>query len=125
MDLFPEQFAFINDWLAARERRGDLQRLEGNPLPPWPAAGQRNLVIGQDIAVELGHPDDGSVAFLIWRASTEDCRGGRTYLVGPDLRSPGSAAFAEHGASRPVPGLRLTGPAEMRAVRSASKSCAL
>ena len=85
MDLFPEQFTFINDWLAERERRGRLQRLDGNGLPPWPAAGQRNLVIGQDIAVELGHPDDGSVAFLIWRASTEDCRGGRTYLVGPDL----------------------------------------
>ena len=85
MDLFREQFTFINDWLAERERRGELQRLDGNVLPPWPAAEQRNLVIGQEIAVELGHPDDGSVAFLIWRESTEDNHGGRTYLVGPDL----------------------------------------
>ncbi len=85
MDLFPEQFTFINDWLAARERRGELRRLDHDRRIPWPAAGQRNLVIGQDIAVELGHPDDGSVAFLIWRESTGDNPGGRTYLVGPDL----------------------------------------
>ncbi len=85
MNLFEEQFAFIGDWLAARKRRGELRRLDTNVLAPWPAAGQRNLVIGQDIAVELGHPDDGSVAFLVWRESTEDDRGGRTLLVGPDL----------------------------------------
>ncbi len=85
MDLFREQFTFIDDWLAERKRRGELQRLDGNVPAPWPAAGQRNLVIGRDIAVELGHPDDGSVAFLIWRESAGDHRGGRTYLVGPDL----------------------------------------
>ncbi len=85
MDLFREQFTFINDWLAARERSGELRHLDANVLAPWPAAGQRNLVIGQDIAVELGHPDDGSVAFLVWRESTDDDRGGRTLLVGPDL----------------------------------------
>ncbi len=89
MDLFREQLTFIDDWLAERKRRGELQRLDGNALPLWPAAGQRSLVIGQDIAVELGHPDDGSVAFLVWSESTDVDRGGRTLLVGPDLPAAG------------------------------------
>ncbi len=89
MNLFEEELTFIEDWLAERERRGELRRLDGNALPPWPAAGQRNLVIGRDIAVELGHPDDGSVAFLVWSESTEVVRGGRTLLVGPDLHTAG------------------------------------
>ena len=85
MDLFPEQFAFINDWLAARRHRQALRQLDRDPVGAWPAGGQRNLVIGQDIAVELGHPDDGSLAAIIWRPSRGEDPGGRTWLVGPDL----------------------------------------
>ncbi len=84
MDLFPEQFAFIEDWLADR-RRSELQHLDVTPSMAGPAGGKRNLVIGQDIAVELGHPEDGSLASLIWRASRGDDHGGRIWLVGPDL----------------------------------------
>ncbi len=85
MDLFPEQFAFLDDWLAERRRRQELKQLDHDPARSWPGGGQRNLVIGQDIAVELGHPDDGSLALIIWRASRGDDHGGHTWLVGPDL----------------------------------------
>ena len=85
MDLFPEQFAFMDDWLAARRRRQELKQVDHHPVSTWPSGGQRNLVIGQDIAVELGHPKDGSLALIIWRASRGDDFGGRTWLVGPDL----------------------------------------
>ncbi len=85
MDLFLEQFAFIEDWLAKRRHRRDLQQLDVTPAITWPAGGKRNLVIGQDIAVELGHPEDGSLASLIWRESQDDDCGGRTWLLGPDL----------------------------------------
>jgi CO dehydrogenase/acetyl-CoA synthase beta subunit len=85
MDLFPEQFAFMDDWLAARRRRQELIPLDHDPAVAWPAGGNRNLVIGQDVAVELGHPDDGSLALIIWRDARRGDHGGRTWLVGPDL----------------------------------------
>jgi CO dehydrogenase/acetyl-CoA synthase beta subunit len=85
MDLFPEQFAFIDDWLAGRRRRQAVRQLEVEVDAFWPAGGKRNLVIGQDVAVELGHPEDGSLATLIWRESRGAGHGGRTWLVGPDL----------------------------------------
>lgn len=85
MDLFAEDFAFVEDWLAARRRRREIRALEDGSHGAWPAGGRRNLVIGQDVAVELGHPADGSLASLIWRESAGDQRGGRTWLAGPDL----------------------------------------
>ena len=60
----------------------------------WPTAGQRNLVIGRDIAVELGHPDDASV-----RLSS----GGRHRVsggAGASIAWAGSAGIAK-GQRRP------------------------
>ena len=85
MDLFAQQFAFVDEWLAERRRHRQIRQLAVDPAADWPAGGRRNLVIGQDIAVELGHPEDGSLASLIWREFQDGDRGGRTWLVGPDL----------------------------------------
>ena len=85
MELFREQFDFLDTWMAERADRDELSAIvDPGPLT-WPAAGQRNLVIGRDIAVELGHPGDASVAFIIWGASSGDQRDSRIYRVGPDL----------------------------------------
>jgi CO dehydrogenase/acetyl-CoA synthase beta subunit len=85
MELFREQFDFIDNWLAERADRNQLTTIAAPGPVTWPTAGQRNLVIGRDIAVELGHPDDASVAFIAWGASSGERRGGRIYRVGPDL----------------------------------------
>ena len=85
MELFREQFDFIDNWLAERADRNQLTTIADPGPVTWPTAGQRNLVIGRDIAVELGHPDDASVAFIAWGASSGERRGGRIYRVGPDL----------------------------------------
>jgi len=85
MELFREQFDFIDSWLAKRAGRKQLTTITDSGPAVWPTAGQRNLVIGRDIAVELGHPDDASVAFIVWGASPGVRRGGRIYRVGPDL----------------------------------------
>lgn len=85
MDLFEEQFAFIDAWIAGCARQGRLVVMDGCPSREWPAAGGRNLVIGQDIGVELGHPDDGSLALTLWGETQGGPPGGRIYRVGPDL----------------------------------------
>jgi CO dehydrogenase/acetyl-CoA synthase beta subunit len=84
-ELFREQFHRIEAWCAASAGERQFKTVNGNTSPKWPAAGRRSLVIGREIAVELGHPDDGSVSFIIWRQSADDDAGGRIYLVGPDL----------------------------------------
>ena len=85
MALFREQFDFLDTWMADRADRSQLITIADQGPQTWPAAGQRNLVIGRDIAVELGHPGDASVAFILWGASSGDQRDSRVYRVGPDL----------------------------------------
>jgi CO dehydrogenase/acetyl-CoA synthase beta subunit len=85
MELFREQFDYLDNWMAERADRNQLNTFVDQGPLTWPAAGQRNLVIGRDIAVELGHPGDASVAFIIWGASSGDQRDSRVYRVGPDL----------------------------------------
>lgn len=86
MELFEDQFAFIEAWIARRARQGRLTVMDGGQPRKWPGAGRRNLVLGQDIGVELGHPDDGSLALTIWGAAdgVQEAEG-RIFLVGPDL----------------------------------------
>lgn len=85
MELFQQQFEFINTWLTERAKKKQLKRLTWRQGVKWPIAGQRNLVIGRDIGVELGHPDHASVAVTLWGPSTDSPERGSIYLVGPDL----------------------------------------
>lgn len=85
MDLFRAQFEFLDAWLVEHADRNQLTTIADPGAVTWPAAGQRNLVIGADIAVELGHPGDASVSFIVWGPSSGDPQGSRIYRVGPDL----------------------------------------
>lgn len=92
MNLFEEPFSQMDAWLAARAKGGGLQRLDYQPAGQWPLAGRRNLVIGGEVAVELGHPRDTSVACIFWGASglskaspTTGPPPHRLFLLGPDL----------------------------------------
>ncbi len=85
MELFREQFNFIDAWLAERANGKQLKTLACKAPLKWPGAGRRNLVIGKDIAVELGHPDDASVSLVLWGERAGDIRGGDIHLMGPDL----------------------------------------
>ncbi|MDY7030562.1 MAG: hypothetical protein SVY10_01465 [Thermodesulfobacteriota bacterium] len=51
----------------------------------WPSGGDRNLVLSQDMAVELGSPNDESVSFLIWRDDDGRVHDRCISTVGPDL----------------------------------------
>ena len=85
VDLYAKQLAFMDAWLADRKDRGDLKELAWATPSRWPTTQQGSLIIGQDIAVELGHPDDMSVALLLWGASGPPAGRNAIYLLGPDL----------------------------------------
>jgi CO dehydrogenase/acetyl-CoA synthase beta subunit len=83
MELFREQIDVVWGWLEARANQRQVETAPVSSPPAWPGAGPRNLVIGPDVGVELGHPKDASVSLIIWGESGQP--GGRVHRVGPDL----------------------------------------
>jgi CO dehydrogenase/acetyl-CoA synthase beta subunit len=55
----------------------------------WPLADKGDLVMGVDTAVELGHPKEGSMAFLIWTSEPMRLKNKRISVLGPDLHQLG------------------------------------
>ncbi len=85
MGLFDIPYREMTDFLARRQAEGRAD-IHGHPGPGrWPVAENRNLVLGRDTAVELGHPKDLSTSFLLWRSDPADISHGRITVVGPDL----------------------------------------
>ncbi len=52
----------------------------------WPRQ-TRQIVLAQDTAVELGAPDIGSVAFMLWSETPNLVHNGRISVVGPEISS--------------------------------------
>jgi len=55
------------------------------PASPWPAGGPRNIVLSDDVGVELGNPQDTSLASVLWSNDIKAINDGTFTLVGPDL----------------------------------------
>jgi len=53
--------------------------------PMWPAGGNRNIVIGDDVGLELGSPQKASVASLIWTNDPNKIAADTITLIGPDI----------------------------------------
>lgn len=51
----------------------------------WPRTQSGNMVMSHEAALELGHPQTESLAFLMWTDSPEGIRDGVTEVFGPEL----------------------------------------
>lgn len=51
----------------------------------WPRAGPRDIVLLPDLALELGHPEDASLAFILWTENEKYVENNRITLIGPDI----------------------------------------
>jgi CO dehydrogenase/acetyl-CoA synthase beta subunit len=60
-------------------------------VPGWGNAGERrSVILRRDTFVELGSPDSGSCAFLLWTDDPALVSHGRITLIGPDIpEAPG------------------------------------
>ncbi len=92
MGLFDSPFSRVRDFIREKEGSGELVRLEMDGRRSWPRG--QELILEDETALELGHPEKGSLFFLAWteNASGED----EVMLVGPDLQKipDRSAPFA-------------------------------
>jgi len=85
MDFFGRHFDDILLRLQQMRERGKISdRIHRGDLD-WPLAGNGDLVMGVDTAVELGHPKEGSTAFLIWTSKPVRLTNKRISVIGPDL----------------------------------------
>ncbi|RJP41591.1 MAG: hypothetical protein C4548_09160 [Desulfobacteraceae bacterium] len=85
MGLFDKQYLDFSTFLSDKQRRGIVSEFINISGWNWPVEKNRNLVLGQDTAVELGNPKDASTSFLIWVNTPEKLKNGRVTVVGPDL----------------------------------------
>jgi CO dehydrogenase/acetyl-CoA synthase beta subunit len=85
MGLFDKQYKDIATFLDRKQRAGMVSEFMHSGKTAWPSEKNRNLVLGQDTAVELGNPKDASTSFLIWVTDPAMLKNGRISVVGPDL----------------------------------------
>jgi CO dehydrogenase/acetyl-CoA synthase beta subunit len=86
MGLFDSHYREIKDYLSRKRVEGKLKVFRHEGKTCWPVSRNRNLVLGQDTAVELGNPRDASTSFLLWPDNPSEIKHGRITLVGPDLQ---------------------------------------
>lgn len=89
MALFEKQFNEIHDYLKERESHPAYREIVHAAPCAWPSGMKRSVVLAQDMAVELGSPQQESASFLVWHDDPARVRDGLITLVGPDL--PASA----------------------------------
>lgn len=79
----------IDEILAFRDQKaaaGELKELVFSIDHLWPAAGNRNLVLQSDTAIELGNPANESLSLSIWTENPEAVTDNRITLIGPDIQ---------------------------------------
>jgi CO dehydrogenase/acetyl-CoA synthase beta subunit len=85
MGVFDKQYCELTAYLNRRRTQGKVSEFMSNGQTNWPTEKNRNLVLGQDTAVELGNPKDASTSFLLWENQPDKIKNGRITIVGPDL----------------------------------------
>lgn len=70
---------------------GPAQLLEGLPVRVGPGASP-GIILRGDSFLEIGNPETGSAAFLLWTQDPGPVTDGRITLIGPDIpESPGAS----------------------------------
>ncbi len=85
MGLFDKQYTEVTAYIDRRRIEGKVSEFIHSGQISWPSEKNRNLVLGQDTAVELGNPKEASTSFLMWVNEPEKIKNGRITIVGPDL----------------------------------------
>ena len=85
MKLFDSHIDEILVQLREKRKAGKVTDTIPRYGDAWPRAGNRDLVMGKDTAVELGNPREGSMAFLVWSNEPTRLKSRRISVIGPDL----------------------------------------
>ncbi len=85
MQLLEESIRELRAYVDERRARGALRELLACDAAAWPEGRRGNVVLRADTAVELGSPEQESVALLVWTEALPLVRDGVLTLVGPEV----------------------------------------
>jgi CO dehydrogenase/acetyl-CoA synthase beta subunit len=85
MQLYDTIIDEIIAFRAKKAAAGELKELVFSRDHLWPAAGDRNLVLQSDTAIELGNPANESLSLSIWTENSDAVTDDRITLIGPDI----------------------------------------
>jgi CO dehydrogenase/acetyl-CoA synthase beta subunit len=85
MALFEKQFTEIREYLKQRAASPAYREFVHAAPAEWPSGMKRSVVLSQEMAVELGSPQQESSSCLIWHDDPARVRDGLITLIGTDL----------------------------------------
>ena len=116
MSIFDAYLNRIHDYVGEMEEKGNSPRVYSSPtsvseliedLPIRVGAGASpGIILRSDTYIELGSPDAGSCALLLWTDNPLLVRDGTITLIGPDIAE-------SRGASLPFAQVILVGGSEL------------
>ncbi len=83
--LFDERIRELFAYVSTVRMRNVVRVVQCAEGPSWPPGRKGNVVLQADTAVELGNPQDESVAFHLWTTDLRLVRDGCITLIGPDV----------------------------------------
>ena len=83
--LFEERIREVLAYVETLRARNVVQVVRSAAVPAWPPGKKGNVVLQADTAVEMGNPQDESIAFHAWTANLGLVRDEYITLVGPDI----------------------------------------
>ena len=85
MDVFGRYFDDVRHILSSGDLMGKAVTCFAGPDRNWPRGKPGDIILSTDTAIELGHPQTESLAFLMWSDLPDKVTDGRITLIGPDL----------------------------------------
>ena len=85
MELFKTHINQINAFLEKKQKECSVTERVLDHQSQWPRAENKQLVLGQDTAVELGHPQTASTSALLWTNDDAMIQNRRISILGPEL----------------------------------------
>jgi len=82
MGLFDEPFREVEDFLREKQGLKQIRELLLKPGLNW--LEEASLILEEESALELGHPSQGSLSFLVWSQAIKKNQD-RILILGPDL----------------------------------------
>ena len=85
MELFDSLFDTILRYQQKKNDSGLVKTYSYNEKISWPKTGNSHVIFEENTAIELGHPQTGSLAFMLWTESPGRVNDERITVIGPDL----------------------------------------
>lgn len=83
----------IRDFLRYKKAQGVCREIQADKAVHWPPAGARDIVLLPDLALELGHPQEASLCFLMWTSERKLVNDNAISLIGPDIPEAASGCL--------------------------------